>query len=256
MDKKVWQPFTLEDRQYYSWQIGNLQLHFYKEKDEFSLATEQTEEALSPVHTNNKPEEGLEWKRWIICEHFRSLQFFPVMPDRPLVVKTETPLSLLPRCHESFFISIPLWIQIVLNKKYILTELPTVVLSNTWFGSPFDGILAYPVKSPAATSLSSTDIKSNNVVCPLSVQNHSSENFDFVRLCVYTDNLAIFQGATHLWTNNVSVHIEGIQQAARFDVSSAKPQYESIVKTLSKPRQHPAKGLSKKIFSDLKFFKF
>lgn len=256
MDTKLWEAFGLEDDKYYSWQAGNLRLYFIKKKDEFSLASEYCKEDVFSVQESKKVPQDIEWKRWIIKEQSSKITFLPVMPDRPLVVKTEAPLNLLPKCSERFYISIPVWIKVQLDKDQDIVQLPSTILSNSWFGDPLGGTLAYAVKSTASTSISSGRKKINTAICPLMVNNQSPDQFDFIRICLYTDYLGVFQGEKHLWTNSVEVNIEGQQQTTRLDISASQPKYEGKSKVLTKPRQTPSKGLSKKIFSDFKFFKF
>ena len=94
--------------------------------------------------------EGKSWKRYLASPNL-SLSLLPALPDRAVVIRPDAPISVLPRESGTFYVSIPVWLNFIVgpaNRRYGMAEIPSVILSNTWFGDPAAGELCYSLDAP------------------------------------------------------------------------------------------------------------
>ncbi|MCC5789031.1 MAG: DUF432 domain-containing protein, partial [Opitutales bacterium] len=147
------------------------------------------------------------WNRYAFGEEEDRVSLVPAFPERPLVVRPRTPLQLPPKNKVTFYVSIPLWVRLQFGEKFPVTveNIPTVILSNTWFGLPTEGELCYALRTSAVRELSLTQKGEHRAVCSLTVKNESEEVFPITKLSLPTKYLGLYQGATRLWTNPMEI---------------------------------------------------
>ncbi|MBW6515023.1 MAG: DUF432 domain-containing protein [Candidatus Cloacimonetes bacterium] len=261
---KYWQPVEITDKTFYNTRLGPLQILLVKELNELKISEsrlteeemiEEDWEQISRKAEKCDPLDSSNWKRWIVPEEPLKLKFIPVMPDRPVVVRPESAIQILPGNKTRFFVSIPVWVRIATEKDETLTDIPTLIPSNTWFGEPLTGELCYAVKSKTITNFEHRKVKVYTAICPIFIENHSPSNFFFRRISIHTEFLGIYAGQKHLWTNQLDVKIEGDDQKSYIDFSESAPEIEKISGQLSAPREVPTKKLYRKMFADLPFIK-
>ncbi len=256
----LWDPNEIEVKKDYHWKIGSLDLWVKKADDEWFVAYTQVIEDLdnkkSIIAKPEKKPEGLGWSRFVIDDTSRVIQLVPVLQDRAIVVGSEPPVKILPGNTALFFVSIPVWVRVYVGekKKVILTEIPTIVLSNTWFGDPMMGELGYSLKTHARRSMEELSISHQRVFCPVWVKNDTSSQLDFQRLSVHVEHLRVYRGTKRLWTNEVQIDFFGEDQPSNIDFSDKIPNFEEGCVLLSEERTPVDKSLLKKSVSILKYF--
>jgi hypothetical protein len=233
---RLWDPYEFIKNRCYHWRIGSLEIWIQRTAGEWLIASSQLAEKNAKEKTilaklHKKPE-TVEWSRFVVASELNTLLFLPALLDRPVVVSSETSVKILPESKALFFVSIPIVLQIYtgIDKKILLTEIPTVVLSNTWFGDPIAGDLCYSLK------------------------NNSSSVMDFQKLCLHVEHLRIYRGEKQLWTNIINIINWTEDQLSQVDFSSEIPDFEKGCELLCKERIPVDKSLLKKSFSILKYF--
>ncbi len=257
---ELWNPVTLEQERDYYLYIGPLILWIRRSGDEWLLASGQrTDDAPTEASAvaGEKPEE-IEWTRFVLAEESTTVQLLPVLPDRAVVVGSETAVKILPGNRALFFVSVPVWIRVTVvgkkKKRTALTEIETVKLSNTWFGDPMTGELGYSLTTSACRNLEDSVPVSYRAVCPVLVKNAASEPLDFQKLCIHVENLRVYGGSERLWTNEVTITYTGSDQPALLDFSARPPAREEECSLLSEERIPVNKSLLKKGVGILKYF--
>jgi hypothetical protein len=203
---------------------------------------------------NSRPDD-LEWTRWAVGD-VTALHFKPVMPDRPVIVRPEMPVSILPGNEANYYVAIPVWMKITRDDSdtgWLCSE-PTVALSNSWFGTPTSGSLCYSMRTTARRNLERPLRRPNRAVCPVKICNKSDEPLDFQRLCVHVEFLKIFNGESHLWTNPVSVTYRGEERGSRLDYEENAPEAAGVGELLSDSYEPIPRGLIRKSFNGLRSF--
>jgi len=194
-----------------------------------------------------------EWARWPTETADMSVRLGPVLPDRPTLVKPDSSLSMLAGSSALFFVGVPVNVRVLVGPKETpLCDIPTVTLSNTWFGDPVSGELSYALKTRALRELSDAEPRPNVATCPLAVKNSSSSMLHFDRFNLHVEHLEIFLGQSRLWTNRVAVTFRGEDQMSQVNISRAPREIETITAKLAEPRSPAERSFVKKSFGVLK----
>ncbi len=253
---QLWNPHALACGQTLELELGSLHLWIHRGKEEWHIAheTDGASEDRYALSINEVPfDAGRSWTRWILDEKVDTIQLKPQLPDRPLIVRPEMPMCLMPKQSIQFFVGIPLWLAITFGKRQeLVVEVPSQVLSNSWFGALTEGELCYAMKTTAKLSPENLGPNAQRVVYPLEVRNASKEKLNFVRLCLRPQYLNIYQGATRLWTNKGRVSYRGEDSWSRFVYSSAAPEFDRAARLLGNAREAMQRGALLKTFDTLK----
>ena len=153
-----------------------------------------------------------------------------------------------------FFISIPVWVRVTAGSPEGITlcELPSMVLSNTWFGEPTAGELCYALRTRAVRSLEEVETRAYTAVCPITVSNQAPKELNFERLCVRVENLSVYQGADRLWTNQLEVRFQGEEQSSQVTIGREAPKFAGEPVKVCEARQQADKTLLAQSFSVLR----
>lgn len=173
-----------------------------------SLQREPGERPFQVASLDEEFPEGLSWQRIGSVEDVPILHLSPAYPDRALVVRPEMPYSVLPGERVRFFVGVSVWVRLVGKDNVTLFQFPIQTLSNTWFGAPTDGELAYAMRTRAKREGEALEFGALRVICPVRVRNQSKDVHQFERICIRPKFLSLFESESHeLWANESSVII-------------------------------------------------
>lgn len=248
-------PLTLETGKTASWEGGTLRAWALRTEHEWRIAaTRQEETSVIRASTDKPLPAAPAWKRWAFSEEAPEIAAIPAMPDKPLVVRPDAPLRIPPGNEVTFFVSVPVWLRFFVGaepRRIFLTEEPTVVLSNTWFGEPTMGELCYALKTSASRSLEGIKIGGHRCVCPLLLQNDSDAELPFQKLCIRTLYVNIYQGASRLWSEEIRVSFKGKDQGSEISFGSAAPKFEETGERVGEARLVAPKSFIRRSFDTL-----
>jgi hypothetical protein len=257
----LYEPVTVKKNTEYYWNIGPLSLWIRRNEDEWLVASESKshdvgDKKVIVAEKRNKPK-TLEWTRFVFSEESDAVHLVPVLQDKAIVVGSETEVKILPGNSALFFMSIPIWIRIMVGgkKKWtMLTETQTVTLSNTWFGDPMTGELGYSLTTRARRTIDDNTAAAHRAVCPVLMKNSSPSLLDFQKLCIHVEHLRVYEGTTRLWTNEVRITYIGEDLPSRIDFSDKKPNFEEGCTLLCVERIPVNRSILKKSVSIFKYF--
>jgi hypothetical protein len=254
MDASFWEPVEIEPDVVYGCKIGAVTIRVKYALKDWYLATEPAEEdsadrPLKPVR-GKAQRESSSWQRWTSGNESPVVQFVPALPDKPVVVRPEASIKVPSKQQALFFVGIPLWIRITAgeNRALSLCEVPTVVLSKTWFGDTISGELGFALRTRAMRDLSAVEPLTSRATCAVSINNVSAADLDFQRLSLHVENLGLFRSELRLWTDQVNVTYRGEGQVSQIGFSDGPPQMEGSCERIADPRVRPDKNLLKKSF--------
>jgi hypothetical protein len=254
----IWEPFEIEPAHCWHWQIGPLKLWLRRTENEWQLASErQPEEQDSLVtHSSVAEPEELQWNRWSSGDEANVVQNIPVMPDRSLIVRPESPLRIPQGNKALFYVTIPVWVRVAVGDraKVTLSEEPSVILSHSWFGDPVSGELCYSRQTSARRTLDALGPKPHRAICPVRVENDATTQLDLQRLCVRVGHLNIYSCNERLWTNDVAVIYKGEDKPSRFKYGERCPAIAGDGLLISKARTPSTHGFLHKGFDTLKSY--
>ena len=244
MHPELYNQYKNESKQYASAQIGPLELWIRRLSDEFHIAVQHNPNSESVLDTSplkpleDAPDNCLEWSRWVVGQHFDTMQLLPVMPDRPVVVRPATPVSIPSGKEALFFVAVPIWVEISVfgPTKVILLQTPSVILSDTWFGDPMTGELCYSMRTRARHKVTDSPVRPHRALCPVLIRNTTNEQLDVERFCVHVQNLTVYIGQNRLWTNEGRISFRGENETSQVKYVESAPEYEPVDRILSNPR--------------------
>ncbi|MBI9104361.1 MAG: DUF432 domain-containing protein [Spirochaetales bacterium] len=255
-NKDIWKPFEFVDDRSYFIRIGPLRLWMERHDEEWFLAYDHQADEMGSTIVS-KPSKGfikkpdsISWHRIVATTDTNRITLFPVMDELPIVVGAEPPLIILPRNEALIFINVPVSIRIAAGtkKQVILFELPSVVLSKTWVGSPVNGELCLSLKTSAVRRKEYLTDKPNRVGCPVLIKNQSAKPLELEKLCVHTENLGIYLGENRLWTNKVVITHLGVNKNSEVRRVKGAPGMEENELQVASPRIPAKDGIFRKSF--------
>jgi hypothetical protein len=254
----IWDSFNINDGEYGYFQLRKLHLWIKKNYQEWIVGWKQKPEyqdGISMQILDACPEESIEWHRKVVKNTDSLIHLSPLMPEKAVVVKPESALQITAGAEALFYVSIPVWIGVFTGKpQSALFEIPTVSLSNTWFGEPHNGSLCYSLKTSIYSILSNFNLNSNEAVCPVQIKNTTSVDLDFTRLCIQTDYLNIYKIDKEMWTNRLHVHFRGFDKESNIIYENSCPEKNREFTLVCKSRKKYSKSFAIKSFDTFKFF--
>jgi hypothetical protein len=228
-----------------------LQLSFQRNSDELWLAHQALD--VDTRKTVTRVGAGPVWSRWILEGENTGIQLSPAFPDRPVIVKSEFSFKLLHAAQARVYVQIPLWVRIELIEKMQipLAEIPTVILSNTWFGTPEAGELCYWLSSPAGRTIASQPSQPFLVTCPIQIINESDDELMVEKLALRVERLTLFESQGQFWSDLFRVAYQGKNDISRIEVSGKAPPEASQARPIVAPRSNDKSGFTAKTFENL-----
>lgn len=255
--KTPWRQYTFAPNEAESARFGPLTLRFRRDRDEswIAWARDDSAEADSqPAELTEEPAEP-EWQRWVARERDGPLAIKPALPDRTLVVAPEARFHLMPRATARIYIRVPLVAQVVLpeSAETPLLEIPTIVMSNTWWGDFVDGELCYWLPTTARRALKPEHLQRPHLVaCPIEIENASEEVLHVEKTALRAEHLSVFAADGQLWADETHVRFSGHEDGSEIDTSGRPPPEAPSAELIAQPRTPLDRGFRARSFAKLK----
>ncbi|MFW6192195.1 MAG: DUF432 domain-containing protein [Gemmatimonadota bacterium] len=204
------------------------------------------------------PDEALEgdaWVRWPVPEGTERIALSPAFPPRTLVAEPEHSFHLLPRARARIYVRVPLWVRVemISTDRQALVELPSVLLSDTWWGSPTEGELSYWLQTTARRGVPPEVFEPHLAVCPLDLSNPSDDELTVERIALRVAYLSVFSDEGRLWSDETRLRYQGSDEGSRIDVSGRPPEQAPGAVRIAGPREPPpSRGFRARSFARLK----
>jgi len=251
---QLWDPIKVAPGETLLVRFGPLDFWIHRGDREWHMAHAHVPDGPERLGLERLPEmPGLDWTRWVINEQVDEVLLQPRMPDRPLIVRPEMPVCLLPNQSVRFYIGVSSWVSVSLGQRFRdILEIPTARLSNSWFGPATEGELCYAMRTTAKLREEDLQGHPHRAVVPLEVRNLSDEKLDFERLCLHTDNLRIYQGDGRMWSNQGRVSYRGADKWSRVAYARGAPPYDRAERLVGAARRPAERGALLRTFGDWK----
>jgi hypothetical protein len=254
----LWDPVTLEENVPYRCDFSTLTIWLKRSAEDWYLASRQSDKqsAVGPLRAikGGAFPKDLSFSRWVLGGELSTLRFVPAMPDRSIVVRPALALKVPAGKDALFFVSIPVWVRVTAGSPdgITLCELPSLTLSNTWFGEPTAGELCYGLRTRAVRTLEEIETRVDTAICPITVRNGAPKELNFERLRVRVGNLSVYQGPDRLWTNELEVRFQGDEQSSQITIGRGAPEVSGESVMVCEARQQADKTLLAQSFSVLR----
>lgn len=243
------------------WQAGPLQLWLQRSGENWLVTerrlTDDDCEDGSLLIVDTGPPEELGAKSWTSTQSFDVIRLFPYLPMSPLVVKMLNPTVVPPKRNTVFFLTLPLWIELSLEKSpysWKLAEIPSQVLSRTWVGNNFEGEAGYALKTSVVSNLEGLNLPPHRVICPFKVINDTEEFLPIDKLCLKPEFLGIYIKDQSLWTNEMELTFKGEGHETNIRYLSRPPAAASKAEVLRPAEKKSEASFFQRTFSALNVF--
>lgn len=252
-NKSIWHDYNISKNGLFYSNIGELKMWCRLMPEEVHVAYEHTSGDPNPS-SPQRPPENILWSRWPFKNENRIIQLVPLLPDRAVVIKPDASFRILKHKQVKVCARVPVWVQIniVSNDVFYLTEFPSVVLSNTWFGSFLEGELCYWISSGLHQRFECDTQRPHMAICPILLDNKSEEELLIDKICLHVDNLSLYIDNKQLWSDETHIIYKGNDQASQVSVSGMAPSEVSSADLIKTPRNPIKKNFFAKTFSTLK----
>lgn len=260
-----WGRHPLPDDEPLSLELGPLLLRARRRAGEVWLAHEPGDwtragRAAAGARTGAGPAGGGEdpedWVRWPLPDAGTELELTPILPTRPLVAEPEFAFRLLPRARARIFVRVPLWVRVSVpleGEARELTEVPTVTLSDTWWGTPTEGELCWWLSTTARREVTSEVFEPHVAVCPLALVNRSDDELPVEKIAVRVAHLTLFSDEGRLWADGTRIRYRGVEEGSDLEFSGRPPDEAPDAVRVVEPREEaPSRGFHARTFARLK----
>ncbi|HEY7886469.1 MAG TPA: DUF432 domain-containing protein [Cellvibrionaceae bacterium] len=253
-----WEPVSIKQGQCWHYAIGPLQLYLQRGNEQWLLAWEQAagtenDHKLSSGEIEAMPC-GLPAARYVFKNPPTDFCLTPRLLERPVVVKTHQPVHVPPGERMVFYISSPVCVTVALSPSaVVLQEIPTLRLSDTWFGpSTLIGELCYADKTQARNSRAEVPLRPHRAVTPITIHNSSKELLTIEKLSIPVPYLSVY-GLTDgtLWTDSVLLEHTEAGQLATLKITKDLPEGVSAGDLLTEARLVLQKGSLVRAFASM-----
>lgn len=256
---KHWIDLHLEDDRLQQQTISSLTVYLKKVANEirvahrYALSTDDSDASGGTVDTSD-PEKQLDWSRWALKEDIREYRLVPCFPDRPVVIKPEYPFRISKGAQARIYTRVPVFVRIVPKAypDFVITEIPTVVLSNTWFGSFTDGELCYGLPTTARREITDEIFEPHMVVCTIQINNNSEEDLSFENICLRVDRLSMYIKDDYLWADQTDILHQGEERLSDIEMKGRLPEEAKGGKLITRARTPIRKNFAVRTFQRLK----
>ncbi|HUX12122.1 MAG TPA: hypothetical protein VMW87_03790 [Spirochaetia bacterium] len=255
---ELWKRKVLDPKNALRYDLGPVAIWVCFEDHDWYVAHERREDGVLGYRVTHFPlrdaPEDLKWRRWTAAKESLEVSVTPHLPDRPLVVKPESEIKIPAGNRALFFVSIPLWFRVTVGQPQpiLLTEIPSVVLSNSWFGDVTSGELCYSLRTKATRDVDLSEVVLHRATCPMHIHNNSPTELDFQRLCVHAEFLRLYEGQNRLYTNHVKVVFRGDEHLSQIELSKEAPDIEPNCRLVQHARMQAEQSLMRKTFQVLR----
>lgn len=194
------------------------------------------------------------WIRWPMPAGTDRISLTPAFPPRPVVAEPELAFRLLPGAEARIFVRVPLWarVEAAIAGEPLLTEVPTLVLSDTWWGGFTEGELCYWVATTARRRVRPEVFAPHLAVCPLQLSNRSGEELEVERLALRVPHLTVFSDEGRFWADETRVRYRGEDAGSEIEMAGRSPAEAPGAVRVAGPRSPVPRGFRARTFARLK----
>ena len=251
MNGLIWKTVQLEDDAITSHRIGPLTVYLKKMLNELWIASVSDDKTQGDPHpVPEKPE----WSRMALPKEMSKFTFSPVFPDRPVLADSEYHYRLLKDSGSRIYTRIPVFVRVTPkdHPELVLAEIPTITLSETWFGIFTEGELSYALSTTARRRVTSELFEPHLVVCPIQIENKSEEDLRFEKLCLRVERLSMYLNEGVLWADETAVAYNGKEINSDVKTAGRIPEEAKGGKLMTLPRNPVKTTVATRTFKLLK----
>lgn len=245
-------PFNLGET--ICWDFASLRvsiLHLEKEWCVWEQHSDEQDGDTPMVPTMTRHDQTIarpeKFARFVFTRTHEQLSVLPNLPDRNVVAKPRTPITLMPGQEVTLFVGAVLWFSVRTLKGELFYDVPLRRLSDTWFGpSPQVGELCYASRTHAIIDPQLLSHRSYRAIVPITIRNENlREPLVIEKINVPVTLLELYYTKTgQFWTNSIYLLKEAGSSHVEIKIDSARRStFYSVKESVKlaeprKPEQH------------------
>lgn len=259
----IWQPVTYRVGDAHRYDIGPLSLLVSRRYEEWHIRYHICHEPLREVfeYSAASMDETLSDSDVIerIAAHdsqdLRQLQLKPLLADRYVSARPETPVTIAAGSWAAMYLTTPLWLQLTrLPDKQALLELSSFRPVDTWLGPPTgEGPLAYA--SSVRGRLRHQDLIPSpmRALTKVTLRNSGSAPMRIARIIVPAPELRLYRSkeTDRFWTDEITITKGRDGELSEVRIESRAPVEAGEIEHIADARTPPSANLFDRAFSTL-----
>ncbi len=213
----------------------------------------EADDEVERLHRTTVDYDGRAWSRWVLNSKNPRISVEPIFPDLPFVVRPDYEFRLGPGASARIYTRIP--IAVVLSdasdNMLKITEINSVNLVKTWFGTFEGGEVCYWLTTTASRTVRTRMVREYRCYCPVVIKNDSSQFLHIDKLCIRVDRLSIFSDGSRLWSDEMTIEHKGSDEFSDLIVKGKPPEEAPGSTLIGKPRNPVKKGIAERTFKVL-----
>ncbi|MBA6391325.1 hypothetical protein H4J38_11140 [Colwellia sp. BRX10-3] len=239
-----WGEFTFSLQQQRCWQFGDRSIILKRDENEWNSWNLETVTENDQAMIVGEPDDdccmkAAKFGRYLQQNTSDKIQVLPLLADRSVVTRPDTPLTLLAGEKARLYVSTPIWFSAkLLPKGECLLDLPFWRPSDSWFGpSTRVGQICYAKYTAARIQLNNIEKRPHRAITPITVINNHNEALTIERISVPVTLLHLYADQEHqLWTTGISVHRDGHSDNVELHLDKHAPVEANAPVLISNPR--------------------
>jgi hypothetical protein len=257
-EQRWWAPHEVPRGHTLHCEIGPLALKLQRDRDEWRMAWTYGEEPEGRSTAAIEAKHGLldtqDYERYAFGGASDRISMRPMLADRSVVVRPRQKLFLPSGGETTLYLSSPVYLHLqVGDPPVLLRELPTVLLSDTWFGpNTREGELCYSGRTQARQSIAEMPRRVHRALTAVHIRNDASSPLPLDKFSLPVPVLSVY-GASDgsLWTQAVSLLRANHSDLATLKIAKAPPREAGAVELVSAPRREHERGALVRAFDVL-----
>ncbi len=237
-----WGAYRVREGAAAAWRVGPLRLTVVHQRREWIVMRGQgdPDDRARLVHQDApvraaRPDELV--TRYAAGDGVDAISITPILPDRSVVTRPQTPITVPARGDVSVMVGSPLWLRLE-EGEHLLEELPAMPPRLTWFGpNTREGELCYATRTFGRLRLEDLCVLPQRVVTAVKIANRADRALTLERLKLPVRRLCLFATpGADFWTEPVVLERREGKEFAELRVVSGPPGEAPDARLVSGPR--------------------
>lgn len=253
----LWHDYALGDSRVLELRLGSLTLAVQHLTEEWRAGYRRSAtEATGEVHFRQSVnwDECDETQRLVLHDQSDRLRLYPALADRPVIIRSASPLLLPAGEQVTLYVSSPIWVRLEVGESSrLLLDIPAMRPSDTWFGpSTREGELCYAARTLGRLRLTDLPRRAHRAITPLVIRNQSDSDLAFEKVSLPAPHLSLFTTAEgFLWTQQVTMERIDADEPETLRIGDGAASEAKGGTLLTRAREEPDERILKKAWSTL-----
>lgn len=255
-----WGSALLAQGETHRWRIGPTALWIQHLESEWRVAVKRDGDGMAGGLESERLDGAAdllelgEVQRFAVSGKTEELHLDPVLADRAIVTRPETPFQVPAGEKVTVFVSSPVWLRISIGSPpRPLLEEPIFRPSDTWFGAnTLDGEVCYASIAHFVLNAGNVPVAPHRATTPVHIHNKAKESLELDRVRLPVTNLSLYETEDgRLLTNSATLERKEADEFAELRLGKRGPSGMGAMTRVAEPRLPESENPVVRAFSKL-----